>query len=373
MPNGDDTHMQAAYSSSLTRSQLAQLPQLKISQPPQEALLTPWNAGQIGPTAPSWKPAVLMGTATVVTTAVLSLQASPQQTVQQASTPLQAQAQAPVLSDGDCSAVCRDLQHTQTQMDRVRSHIAQRQVALQALQTQSGVDQSQSPIQAIARRLQAAETQEQRLEWEANQLRRELQQINQQLGLEPQASPLDLLRGRPEYSQLLQQWQQVDQQLAEVSNAAAIEGPTWDPREHDFPMPTASRQALLAQHQAISSQLENQLENLYSHPIQALVPELEQAIAEDPLRLAYVRPWLTKTHRLQLVESRQQTVRYLASRLNQQQQIWQRMDQRQNFLEADIARAQETLDLYKVQAQRLQNYLHAEQQAVSSPDLISTK
>ncbi|MGF1513357.1 MAG: hypothetical protein ACFB5Z_06645 [Elainellaceae cyanobacterium] len=332
-----------------------------------------WDPVTAEPPSPSWRPAVLMGTAATVTTAVLSLNApAPQQAVQPlpAAQPLTASSQA---EGGNCSATCRDLAYIQTQMDTVRQHMAQRHVALQALQAQSGVAQPQATAQVIARHVERAQMQQEQLEQEANQLRRQLYQINQQLGLEPETSAAELLNRMPEYHALLQQWQQADRQLAEVSNATILNGPVWDPREHDFPTPAAaSKQALLAEHQQISSQLQGEMESIYLRPVQVLIPELATTIAEDPLRLAHVKSWLAATHRLQITERRQQTLEYLAERLEQQQQIWQRLAQRQEFLEADLVRAQETLDNYTSQAQRLQNLLHAEQQVISSPDLISS-
>ncbi|MGB3614818.1 MAG: hypothetical protein WBA10_13580, partial [Elainellaceae cyanobacterium] len=144
-------------------------------------------------------------------------------------------------------------------------------------------------------------------------------------------------------------------------------------KEHDQIAPTASRDDLLAQHQQVSAQLQADVEEMMRQPIQRLTPHIEQAITEYPLRLTYVKPWVTKAHRLQMVQGRHQTLQFLAQNLQQQQQDWHQLAQREAFLKTDIAHAEQAIEAYTVQAQRLQNHLHADQQVVTPPDAISAR
>lgn len=364
--------MQAAHPNALTHQ--SQLALISDGNPTDREIV--WNGWPAETPLPIWRSLVLMGAAATATTAALSLATSiPQESVPSplVNEPPTDRGQSQAVGGETCSEICQDLKYTQTQMQQVRRHIAERRVALQAHQAQHRVPQPQETAQAIAQQARTAQVQREKVEQEANQIRQELFEINQQLGLSSDAATIDVLARTPEYTQRLQQWQQIDRQLAEVSNATFLKGPIWDPREHDFPAPTASKSSLLAQHQKISGQLQGSIEDVYLTPVQSYFPEVTKAIAEDPVRLAYVKPWLVKNHRLKILEGRQETLNYLADRLEQQQQVWQRIAQRQEFLETDIARAEETLAVYTAQAQRLQNYLHAEQQVISSPDLISAQ
>lgn len=361
--------MQAAQSSSLTRSQLtahgSQLSPSVRQQP-----------GKSNPTIPDWlMPIAVTGTAAVLTAVTLSaydtgLQWDNAQPPAPAD-PQPDQAQQPVQADSQsCSTVCRDLNHVQTQMATLRRYLSERQVALQSLQAQYTISDPQAAAQAIAQRLRSAEIQQERLEWEANTLQRDLQQLNVQLGMHVQLSVVDILNQNPDYQQQWQQWQQIDRQVGAASEAAALGSPVWNPKEHDQIAPTVSQDVLLTQHKQVSDQLQATIAEMTQQPAQRLSPHFEQAIKENPLRLAYVEPWITKAHRLQMVQGRQQTLQLLAQTLQQQQQDWLRLAQREAFLKADIVQAKEAIEAYAVQVRRLQNHLHGDQHLVAPPDAI---
>lgn len=353
--------MQAASSSSLipvqpsTEALAVQLRSAEPDDPLIQAFLTPL---------------ALAGTAAVMTTAAASLYNNPA-TPPIATTAATPQVSAPTATAADqsCNAACRDLSTLQTQMRSQRQYIAAQENELKALRDEHG-DNLQTTVQALVRRLRSAQMQQQQLAAQASQLQQELQHLTSKLGLPAEVSATEILGRVPSYQLLWQRWQQLDQQYGETAAAEALGPEVWTPlaTPPNAPRPT---EQLLVEHEQVSKALQAEVKQMMAQPTYTLDLRLGEAIDARPARLAYIEAWLLKAHQLQLVQSRQTTLQGLEGRLNQHQNYWWQLAQREAAFEQAIADANATLNTYTVKAQQLLNTAHGQQQAISSPEAAS--
>lgn len=131
--------------------------------------------------------------------------------------------------------------------------------------------------------------------------------------------------------------------------------------------------ALAQRQQALSTQMANEVAEIIQGSIVDMPQPMRNLILDDVGRFGYMGDWLTTLHRLQLLDSRRQSLKQMQQDTIAQAQEWQQAVTIRDQLQEELAMTTETLTQYQQRyavAQQQMAKESLEWQVVSPPEVV---